>query len=204
MAWTNTPARNDGRLSINCLVAWREGAGPAEGCMREIVPLLATFDIDFDRVAQFLKSECKLTVGFESQTVGVGARSGTSSGLISYVLASLGCLSESERQQYITELLSFRLEDERPESFGALRANSWATMQIVLGLLQLRAENKVVYPIIDASITRYQQKMADGALAETKKTSDLPTPYTLLLFYPDYVILTLSVSEIRYLGPWNI
>ncbi|WP_066794511.1 toll/interleukin-1 receptor domain-containing protein [Sphingomonas soli] len=161
--------------------------------------ILGELGVDFKRAVQFLKVDCRLPQGFESQTVGLGVRSATTSGIVSYVLASLGVLSESEKAQLIDELLAFRIEDGRPHSYGHLRPNSWATWQLVAGLLALGADIRSVTPIVDAAIERYQTGVGGWCFSSSL---DERLPYAI---YPVVCMSRLiRMGRVEYVAPLEL
>ena len=74
--------------------------------------------LDFDRIIHFLKVESKIDLGFEAQLIGIGARSATTTGLITYVLGLIVKLTDNERSQYLEEVHQFKITDGYSDVYG--------------------------------------------------------------------------------------
>lgn len=148
-----------------------------------IVEYLSNLGIDYFEIVNFLKKDCKIERGFEAQRVGMRIESATTTGLITYILATLGELTEKEESQLKSEILSFKIDEDKwsDSTFGSqLYASVWATSQCLLGLLSLRNISKQdVYSSIKW-LCRMQSRTGGWSFSGKEEERIIYMPYSIL------------------------
>lgn len=151
--------------------------------------------IDFNKIINFLKNDCKIDVGFEAQLVGVNAKSATTTGLIVYVISSLTELTTEEKIFYLDELDKFIIpsKDGFPDIYGTNHPCSWATAQVAIALIQLRAEKEKIRTILDKLIEKYQ--LPSGAWCFSREEDER----LIYCIYPIIALLkAIDIYQLNY------
>lgn len=107
----------------------------------EVIEFLNGYEMNYGKVIEFLKINCKITKGFAAQRVGLEASSATTTGLITHILGSLNELTDQEEATLKKEILFFKKDNDAfdDSAFGSqLYTCVWATSQCLLGLLSLK------------------------------------------------------------------
>lgn len=157
--------------------------------LRRPAPQASPFGIKIADVVSFLKNDCRLDLGFEAQTLGIGARSATTTALIIYVLGQLTRLSDQDRHFYLEELNHFKSKGRHPDTYGTIHPTSWTTMQVALAAIQLRADISFVKRIVDNAINLYQ--LASGAWCLSGEDDEK----LLYAIYPT-IVLSRAISQL--------
>lgn len=103
------------------------------------IEVLSHLGIDPSLVLQFLKVECKISEGYAGQIAGWPAVSPATTGLVAYVLSLMNAYSDEEIKKIVEELFGFQRADGCFSDGENTKPCSWATSQVALALLCLKA-----------------------------------------------------------------
>lgn len=153
--------------------------------------------VDYNRVINFLKVECKIDLGFEAQLVGTKARSATTTGLILYVLAFFHELTKKEKKSLLKEIDSFKTEyGGFGDIYGTTYPCSWATAQILLALMETGESHTFVKASLEALINRFQMPSGGWCFSGTEDVNLIYSIYPIIALKKAYAEYSINRPEV--------